>query len=313
MASLNSSTEEEYNKTIQVLFCTARSSGTHWIFNSAINFIFSFSAILGNTLILIALHKETSLHPPSKLLYRCLAVTDLLVGLITQPSTALYSTSLVTELRLTDLCFYSAAICTVSFTTLSAVSLLTMTTISIDRLLALLLGLRYRTVVTLSRVRALVMFYWIPSIAFASMSFWKYAIPKVYNFTLIILCLFISACCFSKIFLKLRQHGKQVEAQGHHTQPNGAENPLNIARYKKTVYTAVWVEITLVFCYLPYSIVIAIITLNGSSPFLDVIWALTASLVCLNSSLNPILYCWKIQEVRREVKKTIRQALCLSN
>ncbi|XP_078368893.1 histamine H2 receptor-like [Oculina patagonica] len=309
----NSTANEEYNKTIQVLFCTARSSGKHWTFNSAINFFFSFTAILGNTLILVALHKETSLHPPSKLLYRCLAITDLLVGLITQPSTALYSTSLVTDLRLTDLCFYSAAICTVSFTTLSAVSLLTMTAISVDRLLALLLGPRYRTIVTLRRVRALVIFFWIPSITFASMSFWKYTIPKIYNFTLITLCLLISACCFSKIFLALRHHQNQVEVHGHLGQPNGGEIPLNIARYRRTVYTAVWVQVTLVVCYLPYSIVIAMITIHGSSPFLDVIWALTASLVCLNSSLNPILYCWKIREVRQEVKNTLRQFLCFLN
>ena len=310
----NSTAKEEYNKTIQRLFCSDRSPGKHWIFNSAINVFFSFTAILGNMLILIALCKESSLHPPSKLLYRCLAVTDLLVGLITEPGTALYSTTLITEHRLADLCFYSAVICTVSFTTLSAVSLLTMTAISVDRLLALLLGLRYRHIVTLRRVRALVMFFWIPSITFASMSFWDYTIPKSYNFTLILLCLLTSACCFSKIFLALRHHQTQVGGHVNHEQPNEGEiSPLNIARYRKTVSTAAWVEITLVVCYLPYSVVIAIVTIHGSSPFLDIIWALTASLVCVNSSLNPVLYCWKIREVRQVVKNTIRQFLCLSN
>ena len=52
---------------------------------SAVNTLFSITAILGNSLILLALHKESSLHPPSKLLYRCLATTDLLVGLVSQP------------------------------------------------------------------------------------------------------------------------------------------------------------------------------------------------------------------------------------
>ena len=45
--------------------------------------------------ILVALNKKSSLHPPSKLLYRCLATTDLLVGLITQPLYTIYWMSLV--------------------------------------------------------------------------------------------------------------------------------------------------------------------------------------------------------------------------
>ena len=32
--------------------------------------------------------------------------------------------------------------------------------------------------------------------------------------------------------------------------------------------------------------------------------------VYFNSTLNPFLYCWKISEVRRRMKQTIRQALC---
>ena len=52
---------------------------------SAVNILLSITGILGNCLILVALRKESSLHPPSKLLYRCLATTDLLVGLVNHP------------------------------------------------------------------------------------------------------------------------------------------------------------------------------------------------------------------------------------
>ncbi|XP_078342920.1 melanocyte-stimulating hormone receptor-like [Oculina patagonica] len=307
----NSTTKEEYNKSIQYMLCTAHSSGKHYFFYSAIDFFLSVTAILGNTLILVALHKESSLHPPSKLLYRCLAITDLLVGLISDPSIALYNTSLATEYRFTDLCLYSAVIGSLSFTILSAVSLLTMSAISVDRLLALLLGLRYRHVVTLRRVRAFVIFFWIPSITFASMSFWKFAIPKTYNYTLESLCILVSTFCYSKIFFSLRHHQTQVHQ--HLGQPNGGGMFQNIARYRKTVSAALSVLVALVLCYLPYSVVTAIIIIHGSSPFLDFIWELTVTLVCLNSSLNPILYYWKIKEVRQEVKSAIRQFLCLSN
>ena len=52
---------------------------------STLNIFLSIIASLGNALILVALHKETSLHPPTKRLFRCLAITDLFVGIILQP------------------------------------------------------------------------------------------------------------------------------------------------------------------------------------------------------------------------------------
>ena len=91
----NSSSLEEYKLTIQFLLCAVRSSGKHWYFFSAIYVLLTITTTLGNTLILIALHKDSSLHPPSKLLYRCLAMTDLLVGVILQPSNALHNALLV--------------------------------------------------------------------------------------------------------------------------------------------------------------------------------------------------------------------------
>ena len=307
----NSSAMIDRKKTIQLLLCTAHSSGKFWAFLSAVNFFFSISAILGNTLILVALRKESSIHPPSKLLYRCLATTYLLVGLILEPSVTTYYVLLATEQRSSNLCFYFATMAVFSFTALSAVSLLTMTTISVDRLLALSLGLRYRQVVTLGRGRAFVTFFWIFSFGFSVMTIWEFSIGKSYNYTLILLCILVSLFCYLKILFTLRQN--QIEAQQLQGQSNGGGIPFNIARYRKTVTTAIWIEVTLIACSLPYSTVIAIITIHGSSPFLDVMWKSTASLLCSNSSLDPILYCWKIKAVKEEVKNTIRQFLCLSN
>ena len=83
------------NETIQVLLCSLHLSGKHMLFFAAINYFLSITATLGNTVILFALNKESSLHPPSRLLYRCLALTDLLVGIISQPVLAVYFTLLV--------------------------------------------------------------------------------------------------------------------------------------------------------------------------------------------------------------------------
>ena len=66
-------TEGENQKTVVVLSCSAEFTAEvhgQLIFLSIVNIFLSITAVLGNSLILVALHKETSLHPPSKLLYR---------------------------------------------------------------------------------------------------------------------------------------------------------------------------------------------------------------------------------------------------
>ena len=59
--------------------------GGLYIFLIALNIFLSITATLGNALILVALRKISSIYPPTKLLFRCLAVTDLCVGLLCQP------------------------------------------------------------------------------------------------------------------------------------------------------------------------------------------------------------------------------------
>ena len=87
-------------KTFEELLCTPSFGGglhQRFTFFSAVHILLSITAFLTNSLILVALHKESSLHPPSKLLYRSLATTDLLVGLVSQPLFPTYWMSLVQE------------------------------------------------------------------------------------------------------------------------------------------------------------------------------------------------------------------------
>ena len=158
-------TEYENKKTVDELYCSVeliRGVDGELIFLSALHIFLSVTAFLGNTLILVALHKETSLHPPSKLLYRNLAITDLCVGIILEPLYVTYLTSVVNERW--DICYHAYWAQTFLSYILCAVSLVTSTAISEDRLLALLLGLRYRQVVTLRRTRITVIALWILSI-----------------------------------------------------------------------------------------------------------------------------------------------------
>ena len=311
--ALENFTEDENHKTVQELFCSAefvRGVESELIFLSALNIFFSVTAFLGNTLILVALHKETSLHPPSKLLYRNLAITDLCVGIIVEPLFVTYWTSVVKERW--DICYHAIRASGFSSIIFCLVSLLTVTAISVDRLFALRLGLRYRQVVTLRRTGITVIGFWILSIVVASTLFLNFVLTSWCLHIATTLCLVTTIFAYAKIFVTLRHNQIHVQSHAAQGQPSQAI-PLNIARYRKAVYSALWVQGTLVICYLPYAIVVALQPQRGMSLSIYRAQQFTTTLVCSNSLLNPLLYCWKIREVRQAVKETLRQLFCRSS
>ena len=107
----------------------------------------------------------------------------------------------------------------------------------------------------------------------------------------------------SNVDLLLREDlPETTTATGTDTKP--CRSRTTERRREKTVSTILWVQLALVVCYVPFGIVAGIGINNG------VVWLATSNLIFLNSSLNPILYCWKIKEVGQKVKDTIRQLYC---
>ena len=315
----NNFTGEESQKTVGELYCSEELKEgrlSDLIFVSVLNIFLSITAFLGNILILVALHKRTSLNKPSQLLFRNLAVTDLCVGIIAQPLFAAYLMSVVTERW--DICYYADFANLISGIILCSVSLLTSTAISVERLLAPLLGLRYTYIVTTRKAYISVIVMWILSafIGAANYSF-HFLILGWSTFITISLCVVISSLCYAKIFFTLRRRQFCVHNGAFHGE-RSQKIPLNIARYRKAVSSAVWLQVTLVVCYLPFGMLMALI--RPESPDKSEITSsvylarnITLSFVLANSSLNPFLYCWRIGEVRKAVKETIRHLLCLSN
>ena len=181
-------------------------------FLTALNIFLSITVSLGNALILIALHVETSLHPPTKLLFRCLAITDLCVGVISQPLFAVLFSSYAATGMSSKALLYINKLNITSSLLLCGVSVLTSTAISVDRLQGLFSGLRHRHVVTLPRVRAAITCFWIIGITNASIYLWNIDIAVTVFFALIILSLIASAFSYAKIYIKLRQHQLQKHA-----------------------------------------------------------------------------------------------------
>ena len=310
IATTNSTEGGTQTETYEVSLCSSSllvGLQQQSIYFSVVNIFLSITAFLGNFLILVALNKESSLHPPSKLLYRCLATTDLLVGLFTQPLAATYWMSVVHKNW--SLCRHAMDAIYISSYALCGVSLFTLTAISVDRLLALLLGIRYRQIVTIKRTYIITATFWILPVAVGSISISHSLILRWYGIIVIALCSLISIAVYTKIFRTLRHH--QAQVQDHVQQQPSQETALNMERYRKAVSSALWVQLALAVCYVPKFIILVVINHSKTySSRLVVIDAITTILVYFNSTLNPFLYCWRIREVRQAVKQTIQQALC---
>lgn len=294
-------------EAIQAVTCRSSPQERYFIYLlTAVNILLAITASLENALILAALQKETSIFPPTKFLFQSLAVSDFFVGVFAQPLFVIQLISTAHEQA--ELCYTVVNISDIAGGSFMGVSLLTVTAISVDRLLALSLGIRYKYVITLKRIRATLICGWIFifSVSFLRF-FWDYTLILTIITVAIYSALTISAFCYLKIFLILRRHyatqGVALAGQSH----RGGMSPLNLARYRKTVSTAVYVQLTMVACYLPYGIISSIQYEKGYPPSLNLATLLAATLGVVNPSLNPILYCWRIHGVRHAVKNILKQ------
>ena len=264
---------------------------------SAYNIFLSIAACLGNALILVSLHKVSSIYPPTKHFFLCLAVTDLSVGIVVQPLYAIFIMSPLIKMNVNELFTMRRVHYALSWI-FCGVSILTSTAISVDRLLALLLGLRYRPVVTLRRVRLVIICFWFISVSLGSIRNSRSDIAFKAASTLLPLSLIVSIFCYTRIHLKLRHQQAQVQNHVVQEQANVGGIPVNKARYKKSVSMILWVQLALVACYAPWSITV-VLYVNGIGKY--EVWLVTETLVFFNSFLNPILCCWRIRAVRKAV------------
>lgn len=286
------------------MFCSSPVGGILILrFLIIISIFLAISSTFGNILILAALRKVSFLHPPSKILLRSLILTDLCVGIAVGP---LYVIFLFTiEFKNWNFCCQVISAVLLSGQTLCSVSLLTMTAIGVDRLLALSLGLRYRQVVTSRRAQGTAISLWFIGSGGAIMELFNYRTALFYGSFLVLLSITVSTFCYLKIYRKLRQHQGQVQ-NIHQRQANRPE-PLNIARYRKTVSSAVWIQLSLIAFYLPGIVIITLVASRGLDPILLLVCICITTFIHFNSTLNPVLYCWTMREVRQVMKGNLRQ------
>ena len=190
----------------------------------AFNIILSFTASLGNVLILLTLYKVSFLHPVTKLLFACLATTDLCVGLFSQP---LFVANIILNIDLAntdlDLLYHLSRVVYISSYVLCGVSVLISTAISVDRLLVLLLRLKYRQVVTLKRAQVVILLCWVTAVSCGLVHVWSQTISHIFVLMLGLVSLVTSVFCYVKIYLRLQGNQAAVENSSGGGQSNEDE------------------------------------------------------------------------------------------
>ena len=244
-----------------------------------INILLGITATVENTVILNALHKEKSLHKHSKVLVRNLVASDLCAGLV-QFVSGVQGISVLQKrwhvCHLLYLVFGMAG--NISIT----VSLCTITAISVDRLLALLLKIRYRQVVTLRKIYAVAIASWICSgIFFASLWSFSHDRSIILSVITVAVCLTISTYCYTRIFYRLRHQHTQVHS--NLPEEDSQTTREDITRYRKTVSSAVWIQLPLLFCYLTFLLLMPF-TYQKTYFFLSNVVHTTVTLMYFNST-----------------------------
>ena len=250
----------------------------------------------GNALVLVAILRTPSLRSPSIIFLCSLAFSDLFVGLVVQPF------YIADELKSSRSLFLARQ--TLSFLA-CGVSLTTMTAISVDRILALGCHLRYPSLMTIKRAIYTSSVLWCNSIIFSCFSFWN---SNIYYLTItvgIAICLFVSTYSYIRIYFIVRRHQLQIHSQQQAVQSlNKFEDNLNMARSKKSAINTFIYYICMILCYLP--VLISMLVLAVFPNRWTKVWILADTVAFMNSSINPILYCWRTRELRTAVLKTLR-------
>ncbi|XP_078351942.1 adrenocorticotropic hormone receptor-like [Oculina patagonica] len=278
------------------------------LFICVLNFLFSIVAILGNITVIHALWKASSIPANLKKLFLSLAFTDLAVGLFVQPMFAVILTVMLNMVTKENHDF--EGFCPSIITSLMAcsgfvvgTSFFTTAAIALDRYLALFLHLRYRELVTEKRVNISLAILWVASVLgtyiFMALPSHNEMAAVAYESA----GLLVITVVYVRIYKVVRYHRNQIQNQCH-IQNN---ETIEAAREKKSALNAFYVYIITLTCYLPNLVASILLEVDNTRMSTLVAYYFSIFFLFLNSSLNPLVYCWRYREVRNIVKNTVNK------
>ena len=271
---------------------------TTFIANCVLNNFLSYTAIMLNIITIYAIRRTSSLPKTLKTLLLSLAFSDVGVGLFVQP---LYTFSLVKWLKLDHPSCNTYQVWNISSNLFSAASFLGVVAVSVDRVLAIHLHLRYQELVTHKRVVTVVISIWVFSAFISLLVLWSSSATQ--NLVLLVIAaigFIVSFVVCTRIYLTVRRHKKQIQSMQIQEIVQAGEKANFTALIKSTV-GLFYVYLVFLISYLPFFICIAVVRIYGSSIAFRKVFIFSWTLIFLNSSLNPVIYCWKMRHIRRVI------------
>ena len=277
------------------------------VINCILNAPLMLTSITGNALVLAAILRTPSLRSVPSIIFLCsLASTDFLLGLVGQPffiASKLYHSTGGPLSKVED--FISVLLC--------GVSLATMTAISVDRLLALHYHMTYPNLMTTKRAMYASASLWFPSVLLACLRVaWGSEVIFIFEGVYITICFVLSSASYIKIYFIVRHH--QIQIHAHQQAVNSFNISVNIPDSsnmiisKKHALKTFIYFICMICCYLPY---LSYALLRNTSVIgYEGNWTFAETVVFLNSSINPFLYCWCNREIRMSAVKLVRKMMC---
>ena len=265
------------------------------------NLVFSVVAVLGNLLVIHALWKSSSIPATVKKLFLSLALPQLMWGIIiavmlSKTSNGDSNFASFCPVIVTACYFFAFFLCSASFFTIAA--------IAVDRLLAISLHLRYHELVTSKRINMVFIMLWLTSGVTASISILFPVANKIIA-TFQVILLLLTTVAYIRIYKVVRYHRIQIQSQ---LQLQNFEVE-DLHRQKKSAWNALIVYITFLFYYLPFFVSVLIVLIYGEKMSPLIANYATLLVIFLNSSLNPLVYCWRYREIRNIVRSSLKKVI----
>ena len=279
-----------------------------WIF-TAVYSVLSPTAFLLNLSVIITITKKRELQRPSKILLRSMAVSDLLVGGISMPLSAIIGLLLPHRI-LTErqFCTFDLVIFLFSYI-LYFCSFLHLTMIAWERYMAIRKCMEYKMTVTKGRLKILAMIAWVLSIGGVSSVFISMTVvggdglllaAEILDIisSILILCLLIAIVYFYvMVYLSVRKRKLSQIQRVSVLVKAKLEN--------RVAMTMALVTVVLVISFIPMTVVF--ILGDYFQVFRGLLaWRAVETLVYLNSVASPLIYCYRDRLFRIAVLEVLR-------
>ena len=270
-------------------------------------------AAVGNALILAAIWKKTFKRTPFHLLLSALAITNLCTGVIAQPLTvAANLLQIASDCKSYSHCRNRRMIIEVidalsntSATYFFSVTALFTSLMAVERWLHMTrrskMTSRRRYIVVIA-----ILILPLPKAIFRSLESVEGRPTRSSNIAIIALgmvCFLTTFVAYFQVLRIIRRHRQRV----HRSMRTGNFGPsaINLAKYEKSVVTILYIVGLFYFCFFPYIVTISVFVHfgNNDSRELSVALHITTVFLFASSSLNPLLYLWRMNDVRTGVKR----------